>query len=403
TLSLAENLPRHGTRLAPFIPKDEAGGERDTGNLACEKRQAGNHACESNSIGIHKTKRNLPHWQRDAAIYYVTFRLADSLPQSELKVWRDERDAWLDTHPEPWTDDAWAEYHRRFSTRLEAWLDHGYGACVLAEPALRHEVEACLRHFDGERYHLHAFVIMPNHVHVLLEPLSGNRLDTILHGIKGISARRCHECLGKGGTFWMDESFDHLVRSEAQLAHYLDYIRENPAKARLLAEKVTVYEKAGASAGSAVPQSFDTQAGLPALRSEQAGLPVSPSLPASPASPRSLRVAVAAAEDAVYNDANDPLVNWDEETLAAELTAAGFVAVRLERAAFTRQQRISSAELDRWFATDTPGSYARRLRAAGLAEEELRQFRTAITAALAGQTVSWPTTTVFITARAPLP
>jgi putative ATPase len=397
TLSLAENLPRHGTRLAPFIPKDEAGRERDTGNLACEKRQAGNPACESNSIGIHQTKRNLPHWQRDAAIYYVTFRLADSLPQSELNVWREERDAWRDAHPEPWPDDAWAEYHRLFSVRMEAWLDHGYGACVLAEPALRQEVEACLRHFDGERYRLHAFVIMPNHVHMLLEPLPGNRLDTILHGIKGVSARRCNECLGKSGTFWMDESFDHIVRSEAQLAHYLDYIRENPVKARLPAEKVTVYEMAGASAGSAVPPAFDTQAGLPALRSEQARLPVSPSFPVTP----SLRVSVATAEEAVYGNVHDPLVNWDEETLAAELAATGFVAVRLERTAFTRQQRISSAELDRWFAADTPGSYASRLRAAGLAEEELRQFRTALTAALAGKTVPWPTTTVFLSARAP--
>ena len=109
------------------------------------------------------------------------------------------------------------------------------------------------------------------------------------------------------------------------------------------------------------------------------------------------------AEEAIYHDANDPLVNWDEETLAAELAAAGFVAVRLERAAFTRQQRISSAELDRWFAADTPGSYASRLRAAGLAEEELRQFRAALTAALAGKTVPWPTTTVFLSARTPQP
>ncbi|MFA5206685.1 MAG: transposase [Lentisphaeria bacterium] len=271
---------------------------------------------------------------------------------------------------------------------MEAWLDHSHGACVLADPALRHEVEACLRQFDGERYRLHAFVIMPNHVHALLEPLPGNRLDTLLHGIKGVSARRCNECLGRNGTFWMDESFDHIVRSEAQLTHYLDYIRKNPGKAHLPAEKVTVYEMAGVATSPAMAPTCDTQAGLPAQRSEQAGLPVSPSL----------RELVATAEEAVYHDASDPLVNWDEETLAAELAAAGFAAVRLEPAIFTRQPRVTTAQLDRWFA-DSPGSYASRLRAAGLAEAELRRFRTALTAAVAGKTVPWPVATLFITAR----
>ncbi|HZE57169.1 MAG TPA: hypothetical protein VE031_04890 [Chthoniobacterales bacterium] len=77
---------------------------------------------------IRHTENRLPHWQQNGATYFVTFRLADSIPANVLGRWRDEREAWLRLHPEPWNFEIELEYHQRFSGALEHWLDQGYGA-----------------------------------------------------------------------------------------------------------------------------------------------------------------------------------------------------------------------------------------------------------------------------------
>src|SRR5262249_4388399 len=89
------------------------------------------------------------------------------------------------------------------------------------------------RFFDGERYALGAFVIMPTHVHVLVTPAPEHSLSSILQSWKAHSAKAVHAVMGRSGALWMDESFDHVVRSKEQLEHYERYIRENPAKAGL--------------------------------------------------------------------------------------------------------------------------------------------------------------------------
>ncbi|MDZ4344994.1 MAG: DEAD/DEAH box helicase family protein, partial [Candidatus Binatia bacterium] len=77
---------------------------------------------------------DLPHWRQDGATYFVTFRLADSLPQEKLAEWRKERDQWLGQHPEPHNEAARKEYYERFPQRLQQWLDAGTGSCVLELP-----------------------------------------------------------------------------------------------------------------------------------------------------------------------------------------------------------------------------------------------------------------------------
>ncbi len=179
------------------------------------------------------TRRNLPHWTKEGAIYWVTFRLADSLPQDKLRAWIEERDIWRKAHPEPWTDAEWTEYDDRFGKCLDEWLDAGYGSRALARSDVREVVRDCLMKFDDQRVRVHAAVIMPTHVHALLEPLETNTLSQLLKGIKGASARRANKLLGVSGTFWMDESYDHIVRSEKQYRHFLRYVEENPRKANL--------------------------------------------------------------------------------------------------------------------------------------------------------------------------
>lgn len=188
---------------------------------------------ESLNLGVEIRSRNLPHWTRGGAVYWVTFRLADSLPQEKVTQLKAAREEWLVQHLQPWSTEVQREYATRFTQKVHAWLDAGYGSCALARPEVRQHVQACLLRFDRVRLRVHSAVIMPNHVHALLEPLRTHQLSALLKGIKGASARLANKELGRSGVFWMDESYDHIVRSEKEYAYFLRYIRENPVKAGL--------------------------------------------------------------------------------------------------------------------------------------------------------------------------
>ncbi len=182
---------------------------------------------------MSKPGRNLPHWRQEGTTYFVTFRLADSVPAARIKQFLAEREEWLALHPEPRLEADDREYHEKFANRLEKWLDAGAGSCVLRQSQAAGKVAAALRHFDGERYVLGHFVVMPNHVHVLVRPLAGHTLSEILKSWKSFTAREINQSLGRTGTLWQDESFDHVVRTPQALEQFAEYIRQNPAKAGL--------------------------------------------------------------------------------------------------------------------------------------------------------------------------
>ena len=100
-------------------------------------------------------------------MYFVTFRLADSMPREKLELWMAEREAWHRAHPEPHDEKAKREYPRLFPERFQKWLDAGHGECILARNEVKILVENALRHSAGLRYDLDEFCVMPNHVHVL--------------------------------------------------------------------------------------------------------------------------------------------------------------------------------------------------------------------------------------------
>ncbi|RME95753.1 MAG: hypothetical protein D6766_02430, partial [Verrucomicrobia bacterium] len=181
----------------------------------------------------HQTWRDLPHRHQTGATAFVTFRLKDSLPVARLRAWHKEHQAFLKAHPKPWSESTWRQYRRRFPSRLEDWLDEAHGACLLKPPMAAAAVEATLRQFDGTRYVLDEYVIMPNHVHALLKPLAPHTLTDILHSWKSYTAHAINRLLGRKGQLWEHESFDHLVRTREQLERLRRYIRENPAKAGL--------------------------------------------------------------------------------------------------------------------------------------------------------------------------
>jgi primosomal protein N' (replication factor Y) len=173
-------------------------------------------------------KGTLPHWRQDGAVYFVTFRLADSLPADKWKKWVEEKTRWLDEHPEPHDEATRHEYYQLFPDRLQNWMDAGYGSCQLAESEAKEIVETALKKFDDKRYRLHEFVVMPNHVHVLVSPLGDNVLSDILHSWKSYTASELNRLNDAKGAVWQKESFDHIVRNEKQMARIRKYIQDHP-------------------------------------------------------------------------------------------------------------------------------------------------------------------------------
>ena len=173
------------------------------------------------------TEANLPHWDQDGVTCFVTFRLADSLPREKLLPFLDARDSWLKAHPGPWDENTAREYAETFDGVAERWLDEGYGSCILGEAASRRFVEEALRHFDGQRYVLYAYVVMPNHVHALFMPNKGEPISKILHSWKSYTAHHLHtDAMGERAV-WQKESWDRLVRNAEHFNRILKYIKSN--------------------------------------------------------------------------------------------------------------------------------------------------------------------------------
>ena len=180
------------------------------------------------AVVVHRGK--LPHWRQEGVIYFVTFHVADSLPQSWLERLRHEKELWLRRNPEPHTQAQRVEYYQRFTKTVDHWLDAGYGRCILAKPTCKAVMESSLIHFDGVRYELGEFIVMPNHVHAIVSPTGGHQLTQILHSWKSFSAHQFNRILCSTGQIWRRESFDHIVRSERHLAKFGLYIRNNQSK-----------------------------------------------------------------------------------------------------------------------------------------------------------------------------
>lgn len=179
---------------------------------------------------IQKHRHHLPHWQQGDAWIFVTWRLADSLPTALLEKWQRERNKWIGFHPEPWDEETECIYQERFSDRIDEWLDAGSGACVLKQSNCAKVVSEALHHFEGHRYQLDCYVVMPTHVHVLFRPLGAHKLDQIIHSWKRHTARVMNRILETNGTLWMADYWDRLIRSKNHFQRIRDDILTNPAK-----------------------------------------------------------------------------------------------------------------------------------------------------------------------------
>jgi REP element-mobilizing transposase RayT len=164
----------------------------------------------------------LPHFDRPGLVQAITFRLHDSMPQVRLEQWAQE----LQSVPSN-------DYAVERQKRIAAYLDTGHGCCWLRDARIAEAVEEALLHFDGERYRLLAWVVMPNHVHVLAEMQEGWPLPKVVQSWKTWTAKCANRILEKSGAFWGREFHDRDIRDGEHLAWAKSYIEENPWKAGL--------------------------------------------------------------------------------------------------------------------------------------------------------------------------
>lgn len=191
-----------------------------------------------------ETEHWRPHWSQAGAVVFITFRTFDSIPREVIERWDREKREWLlkrrisvrtdrPVLASDLADEVRSEFQRTFNRCREDFLDRCAGRCLLRRSELAQIVADSLLHFDGERYRMGDFVVMPNHAHLLAafptEEAMRVQCDSWLH----YTAFRINQSIGDRGRSWQQEPFDHLVRSPDQYDYLRRYIVDNPRRARL--------------------------------------------------------------------------------------------------------------------------------------------------------------------------
>lgn len=174
----------------------------------------------------------LPHWNQRGKMQFVTFRLIDSLPQTKLRELLDMKQHFLANNPLPWSKEVEIKYWKLISPFESKLPDNGYGNCILKAPSVRKIVADSLRYWDGRKYDLVAFVIMPNHIHLLILLHEEYTIESIIHSIKSFTSNEINIMTTHSGPIWMKEYFDRIIRSGLHLKSCINYILENPKHLR---------------------------------------------------------------------------------------------------------------------------------------------------------------------------
>jgi REP element-mobilizing transposase RayT len=197
----------------------------------------------------------LPHLKREGGTYFVTFRQAGTLPKEVLLRFKAEREQIIkqaEAAKRPLTWHEQEELFHWYSNRVDKYLDGGHGVCHLRDSRLATLVAEAISFFENQRYELHAWVVMPNHVHVVVWPMPGYTLSDILHSWKSFTSHKINKCLPtKVVPFWQEETYDHLIRDDEDLHRCCHYTLANPVNAGLCARPEDwKWSSAHAAAGS---------------------------------------------------------------------------------------------------------------------------------------------------------
>jgi REP element-mobilizing transposase RayT len=161
-------------------------------------------------------RRNLPHYQQNERIYFVTTRLYFKFPDELCKLI-------FDYHT-----------HRKEFLDYDLYLAKIDSPQWLAQNNVSKIVNDTLKYHENLKYILYAYCIMPNHLHILLQPMKGNSLSSIMHSIKSYTAHKMKGIINCGEHFWQNENYDHTIRNTDDFENTLNYIIENPVKAGLV-------------------------------------------------------------------------------------------------------------------------------------------------------------------------
>lgn len=171
---------------------------------------------------------HLPHFEQDSKLQFVTFRLADALPTERLMELRNIKESFIARYPKPWDNETLVRYNHLGNGQIDKWLDAGHGACLLKDKRLRTEVVSAIEFMDGNKSEILAYVVMPNHVHLLHRPSEGIASSAIIGSIRRYSALQINRITGRRGSLWQKECYDRIIRGYRHLDYVVNYIRNNP-------------------------------------------------------------------------------------------------------------------------------------------------------------------------------
>ena len=208
--------------------------------------------------------RNLPHWFQIDAATFITFRTIDSLPREVIMRMQRELEEWLSIKKYPIELaassvgvklpnhekllDALTVIDRRQFRKLANQLFHGgldecRGKCVLKHQELATIVAEAILHQDNQEYDLDCFLIMPNHVHAIVQFRTQSGKSIVGQSWMRYTGRRINPQIGETGAFWQSEPFDHVIRSAEQFVYLQKYIANNPAKAKLRSGEFLLWQR----------------------------------------------------------------------------------------------------------------------------------------------------------------
>ncbi len=182
---------------------------------------------------IRRYERHLPHWRQEGATYFATFNLADAVPANIQQAIESIKRDWEHKTRQTRDERSWRDFAKRVYKLAERALDAGYGKCWFRKPLYFNELHRSLMNGHNQRYELGCYVIMANHCHVAIRPYCGIELEDELGAIKRATSRYINEHEGGSGPLWTQESYDRIIRDEEHLYRVVQYIGNNPRKAKV--------------------------------------------------------------------------------------------------------------------------------------------------------------------------
>jgi REP element-mobilizing transposase RayT len=192
----------------------------------------------------YRSRGYLPHLEDRGLTYFLTLRLAGTLPQAVLSQIRKDLEDLRQARRDKKLNAAEEQRLKYIETkRIQDYLDSGAGECWLANSKVAEVIQEAVRHHDGHRYVTHVCCIMPNHLHWILTPQKtkgmlklDSRIIPIMQGFKSFTAHAANKVLRRNGPFWSREYYDHAVKSSEEFYRLVRYTIQNPVKAKLCAD-----------------------------------------------------------------------------------------------------------------------------------------------------------------------